>query len=213
MPEPAANQPSSSTLFGRLAAEGAALDRATYDAVRATPTPTLDRPLQLLTNAADSSRLWIGAATIMALVGGRRGRRAGGRGLAAVAVTSAIANLAVKSGVRRARPERGPSDPDRDAEMPASSSFPSGHTASAFAFAAAITEDYPLLSLPVYGMATAVGYSRVHSGVHFPGDVMAGAVLGSAIGAMVRVASVAHPRLRSSPRAATSSPPRRNVLT
>ena len=62
--------------------------------------------------------------------------------------------------------------------MPTSGSFPSGHTASAFAFATAVTADLPQLALPLFGLATVVGYSRVHNGVHYPGDVMAGAVLG-----------------------------------
>ena len=74
----------------------------------------------------------------------------------------------------------------RDARTPASSSFPSGHTASAFAFAAAVSADRPDLAFPLYALATAVGYSRVHVGVHYPGDVMAGAVLGLSIGTAVR---------------------------
>lgn len=48
----------------------------------------------------------------------------------------------------------------RRAVMPTPGSFPSGHTASAFAFAAAVTADLPQLSLRFYGMATAVGYSK-----------------------------------------------------
>ena len=73
--------------------------------------------------------------------------------------------------------------------MPASGSFPSGHTASAFAFATAVTADLPQLALPLYGMAVAVGYSRVHGGVHYPADVAGGAVLGLAVGTVVREAT------------------------
>ena len=72
--------------------------------------------------------------------------------------------------------------------MPTSSSFPSGHTASAFAFATAVTADVPILAVPLFGLATAVGYSRVHTGVHYPADVMAGAILGVAVGSIASAA-------------------------
>src|SRR5215204_3292241 len=51
-----------------------AVDRAVYQAVAATPTAALDRPLQRLSRAADRSRLWFGIAAVIALLGGRRGR-------------------------------------------------------------------------------------------------------------------------------------------
>ena len=80
--------------------------------------------------------------------------------------------------------------------MPTSGSFPSGHTASAFAFATAVTADLPQLALPLFGLATVVGYSRVHNGVHYPGDVMAGAVLGLTTGTVIREATLRSGRRR-----------------
>jgi len=62
--------------------------------------------------------------------------------------------------------------------MPRSSSFPSGHAASAFAFATAAGSAQPGLSAPLRAVATLVGYSRVHTGVHYPADVLAGAFIG-----------------------------------
>ncbi len=59
-------------------------------------------------------------------------------------------------------------------------SFPSGHTSSAFALATALTIKYQkwYVAVPAYMLAGYVGYSRMHVGVHYPTDVLAGAVLG-----------------------------------
>lgn len=65
--------------------------------------------------------------------------------------------------------------------MPGSRSFPSGHTAAAVAFARGVGRQLPQARLPLEALAALVGYSRVHTGVHYPGDVVAGALLGAAI--------------------------------
>jgi undecaprenyl-diphosphatase len=157
-----------------------AMDTAVYRAVAGTPTPTLDRPLRRLSRAADRSVLWVGTAAGIALVGGKRGQRAARAGLISIAATSAIVNLGIKAASRRARPDRsGIGVPDeRHVRMPTTTSFPSGHSAAAFAFATAVGGEVPALALPLRMLATAVAYSRVHTGVHYPGDAIAGSVLG-----------------------------------
>ena len=129
--------------------ELSAVDRAIYSAVAATPTPSLDEPLRRLSNAANNSRLWLAIATGLSVAGGRAGRRAAVRGTVAIGVTSALVNLAVKSAWSRQRPDRaGARVPvRRNVRMPASTSFPSGHAAAGFAFAAAIGRDQPWLGL------------------------------------------------------------------
>src|SRR5580700_2257012 len=77
--------------------ELSAVDRAIYSAVAATSTPSLDEPLRRLSNAANNSHLWLAIATGLGGTGSRAGRRAAVRGTAAIGVTSALVNLAVKS--------------------------------------------------------------------------------------------------------------------
>jgi undecaprenyl-diphosphatase len=69
--------------------------------------------------------------------------------------------------------------------MPTSTSFPSGHAASGFAFAAAIGRDQPWLGLALRFLAAAVAYSRVHTGVHYPSDAVVGALIGEGTGQAV----------------------------
>ena len=57
-------------------------------------------------------------------------------------------------------------------------SFPSGHTASAFLMMTLLVNTFPALQIPTFCWATLVGIARVHLGVHYPTDVLAGAILG-----------------------------------
>jgi membrane-associated phospholipid phosphatase len=157
------------------------IDVALFAAVAATPTPALDRAVRRLTTAADYSRLSLAAAAALAVARGRRGRQAAGMGLASLGVASAIVNIGIKPLARRRRPDRDTSGVplSRHVPMPATRSFPSGHTASAFAFATAVGHVLPRDALALRALAAAVGYSRVHAGVHFPGDVVLGALIGT----------------------------------
>ena len=175
------------TFVSRALRELSAIDHAVYQAVASTPSPTLDDPLRRLSNAANRSLIWAAAAIVLAGVGGRRGRRAAVAGLASVVVSSATVNLGLKRLYARERPDRataGVADA-RHTRMPESSSFPSGHSASGFAFATAVGHQIPSLSFPLRMLAAAVAYSRVHSGVHYPGDAIIGSLAGGAIGLVV----------------------------
>jgi membrane-associated phospholipid phosphatase len=163
--------------------EAERLDLAVYAAIAGTPTPELDVPMRRLASAADYSRLWLGSAALLGLAGGRRGRRAARAGLISVAAASAVVNAALKPLARRRRPLRAESGAplERHVPMPTSRSLPSGHAASAFAFATGVGQVAPVPAIPLRLLAALVAYSRVHTGVHFPGDVLAGALVGAAV--------------------------------
>lgn len=160
------------------------LDRAVYGIIADTPTPRLDSPLRELSRLANHSKIWIAISAGLALAGGQTGRRAAVAGLASIGAASLIINAVVKPLARRRRPDREGEDvPDaREVPMPKSTSFPSGHSASAYAFATAVGKEIPAISGPLRGLAGAVAYSRVHTGVHYPTDVIIGSFLGSTIG-------------------------------
>jgi membrane-associated phospholipid phosphatase len=176
------------------------LDRRLMRRSFRTRSSALDRTLVAITRAANYSRLWLLLAGVLVLFGGRGGRRAARRGLIAIAIGAAVANGPAKLFVRRRRPFS-PSHPTL-IRTPRSTSFPSGHTAAAFAFATAASAELPVMAPALLPLAGAVAYSRVHTGVHYPSDVVAG--MGIGIGSAVLAAHL--PRWPSQRRRAGCRP-------
>ncbi|HSL09320.1 MAG TPA: phosphatase PAP2 family protein [Pseudonocardiaceae bacterium] len=114
-------------------------------------------------------------------------RRAALRGVLAVAATSFSANAVLKPLL----PRRRPAAKELPAyqllpDPPTSSSFPSGHAASAAAFTTAVALESPKAGLAIAPLAAAVAYSRIHVGVHWTSDVVVGAAVGSGIALSTR---------------------------
>jgi undecaprenyl-diphosphatase len=158
-----------------------------YRAVAQMETPLLDEPLRRVSAFANFSKPWILVAGVLALLGGPPGRRAALTGLAAVATTSLVVNQPLKKAGERRRPDRVGLGvpPDRWVRMPSSTSFPSGHSASAAAFAVAVGDVLPALRVPLRLAASVVAFSRVYTGVHYPSDVVVGATAGALLGRLV----------------------------
>ncbi|WP_307544178.1 phosphatase PAP2 family protein [Streptomyces sp. V3I8] len=129
---------------------------------------------------AESSKLWCAAAVVMACTGGRRGRTAAVAGLASLAAAQLISNGVCKQLVERRRPPKEWIPHDEVEDRPDSSSFPSGHTAAAVAFTAAVVPSWPLAGALCAVPATVVAVERVQSGAHYPSDVAVGAAIGFA---------------------------------
>ncbi|MGC5010608.1 bifunctional phosphatase PAP2/diacylglycerol kinase family protein [Streptosporangium sp. DT93] len=162
------------------------LDRRVFAMVAGTRLPGLDRVVPALSRAADNSLLWAGLAGALAVSGRRPLRRAATRGLLAVSLASPLVNLVGKQAFGRRRPSA-EGLPGVLIKMPLSASFPSGHSASAGAFAAAVAMEAPrAVAVPVALLAAGVCFSRVYTGVHYPGDVLVGAGVGVAAGLITR---------------------------
>ncbi len=157
-------------------------DRELYDAIAVAGTPKVDAALRTLSKAANYSRLWMATAGALAVWGGPAGRRAAVTGLVSVGMTSAVVNQGFKRVFRRDRPTRLEENLNRHVRMPESTSFPSGHSASAFAFAQGVSHTMPWTGLGLRAVAALVAYSRVHTGVHYPLDVAVGAMIGTGVG-------------------------------
>ncbi|MGY3678664.1 phosphatase PAP2 family protein [Streptomyces sp. TE33382] len=155
-------------------------DLALFRNVAARSWPAGDAVLPRLSRGADHGLLWFGAAAAMAALGGSaRARRAALRGVASLAVASAAINTVGKRAVRRERPVLDLVPLVRQLKrQPFTTSFPSGHAASAAAFATGVALESKGWGAVVAPLAVAVAASRVYTGVHYPGDVLAGAALG-----------------------------------
>lgn len=96
-------------------------------------------------------------------------------------LAAAIVSTSLKYSIDRERPfEKYPNEIDKASDA-GSPSFPSGHTSSAFSTATSLSIAFPkwYVIVPSYAWASSVAYSRMHLGVHYPSDVLAGAIIGS----------------------------------
>ncbi|MEU6819706.1 phosphatase PAP2 family protein [Streptomyces atriruber] len=161
------------------------IDRRWFERVASARLPGAEQVLPPLSSAANHGRLWFGTAAALAVVGGPAARRAARRGVGALALASVTTNAVAKYAVRRHRPVLDTVPAMRRlSKAPWTSSFPSGHAASAAAFAVGVALETPRYGALLAPVAAAVAFSRVYVGVHYPGDVLAGCALGAAAAAV-----------------------------
>ncbi|MFH8619626.1 bifunctional phosphatase PAP2/diacylglycerol kinase family protein [Streptomyces sp. NPDC017979] len=182
-------------------------DRRIFQGVARHQWPGAEPVLPRLSRAANHGVLWFGAAAGIAVVGrDARARRAAGRGVASLAVASALINTVGKRAVRRSRPLLDSVPLMRQLKrQPFTTSFPSGHAASAAAFATGVAMESRGWGAVVAPVAASVAFSRVYTGVHYPSDVLVGAALG--VGAAFAVRGLVPTRSQLSPPAAHAVDP------
>ncbi|WVT95842.1 phosphatase PAP2 family protein [Streptomyces xanthochromogenes] len=162
-----------------------AIDRRWFERVATARLAGADQVLPRLSHAANHGKLWFATAGVLAVAGGPTARRAARRGIGALAVASLATNTVAKYATRRRRPVIDAVPLVRRlAKAPGTTSFPSGHSASAAAFAAGVALESSRYGALVAPLAAAVAFSRVYVGVHYPGDVLAGCALGVAAAAV-----------------------------
>src|SRR3954468_4249004 len=158
-------------------------DARLHALVGALPASPADRWLRRLSSAANHGRIWIAFAVLLGLKKGSL-RRGAIRGLGSLSVSSLLVNLVLKRIFGRVRPDMANLRRERRLRRePGTLSFPSGHSASAAAFVTGAAMENSLAGAALAPLAAAVGYSRVHVGVHYPGDVVAGFLVGGAVAA------------------------------
>jgi membrane-associated phospholipid phosphatase len=145
-------------------------------------TPAVEAAVLRLAQSGENGLLWHLIAAAGAVFGGRRGRKAFFQAMKIVLATL-VANTVVKQTVRRARPLL-------EEELPALTpvlsgrSYPSAHSSTSFAGARALAAA-GLPAPPLYAIAGAMALSRPYLGVHYPSDIVAGALLGDAVGRLM----------------------------
>jgi membrane-associated phospholipid phosphatase len=172
-----------------LAARIGAFDDAVDRWVERHRGPRLDPLFYGLSSAADHGLLWTALGAVRAVR--RRDPAVALRVGAALGVESALTNGPIKFVFRRIRPESPPPGPlPYGMHRPRTSAFPSGHATTAFA-AATLLSDGTRAGPAYFGLAAVVAASRVYTRLHHPSDVLAGAVLGLAMGQVAKRALAA----------------------
>jgi undecaprenyl-diphosphatase len=141
--------------------------------------PPVEAAVIVLARAGESGLLWQGLALMGAVLDG--GRRPAYLRAFRAAVVALLANTAVKQLVRRPRPALGGLPPLTP--VISERSYPSAHASTSFAGARVLSEVLP--AAPLYGLAVAMALTRPYLGLHYPSDVVAGALLGEAVAELV----------------------------
>jgi undecaprenyl-diphosphatase len=156
----------------------ASLDRIAFAQVATWRSPWLDELMLAASHVGARSFVWIVIALILFVF---PERRAGAwRVLLALALTGLVVDTITKPLVDRPRPYATMADVRVIDARPTTASFPSGHASTAFAGAMATSRVLPHARVLWWMLALTIAISRVYVGVHYPLDILGGALVGAA---------------------------------
>ncbi len=142
----------------------------------------MDVLMPFITALGNGGAVWIVLAIILLIT--RRHRRAGAAILLALALDATVCNIILKPLVARIRP----CDVNMAVQLliarPTDFSFPSGHTAASFAATSALYFSRQKLWKPALVFAALIAFSRLYLYVHYPTDILAGAIIGIVMGCL-----------------------------
>ncbi len=147
--------------------------------------PSRDRAVAVFSGLGQHAAIWLALGGVASVLAPPQRRRRW-RDATATVAGSYVLNTAIKFAVRRRRPEL-PDLPPLTG-TPTRLSFPSAHATTGFAAATAYAR-VGAPPAPLYALATALAVTRLYLGVHYPSDVLAGVMLGTALGALAPLGS------------------------
>ena len=136
-----------------------------------------DKIMPIISNLGNMGIIWVAISII--LLSNKKYRRAGILCLVALIVTAIVGEGILKNLIQRLRPFNEVPAMQLLISKPLSYSFPSGHTASAFAAAFIISNQIKKLVIPAYVLAATIAFSRMYLFVHYPSDIIGGILLGT----------------------------------
>ncbi len=139
-------------------------------------TPVLNKIMVIITTTGNYGYVWFALSIPLLII--NRSRLTGLTMILAMLITGLTGEITIKHVVARVRPCNREFGKDLLIKHPAHYSFPSGHTASSFAVSMVMFFMLPALFVPVVIYAVLMAFSRMYLLVHYPTDVIAGAILG-----------------------------------
>ena len=147
--------------------------------------PVLDWLMPRVSELGSGGFVWLFAAFGLALFGKGNGRKMAFLGMLALLIAWFFGNELLKSWFARPRPFLTLADVRLLVDKPGDFSFPSGHTTISFAPAVAFYRKDKAIGVAALFLAGIIGFSRIYVGVHYPLDVVGGAVVGTGAGLLV----------------------------
>lgn len=159
-----------------------AFDASLMGWLRSVHTPSLDWGMAWLSAGPGAGLVWLTLAVIAFVR--PSDRAAAWRVLLGVALAYSLVDGVLKPTIDRPRPPRSITANETRSlpDVPSSASFPSGHATASFSAVVTVSQMWPATTLVWWALAVLIGYARIYVAHHYPLDIVAGALLGLAIG-------------------------------